>query len=543
MKKFYLLSLLTLLSLLSLSALVINEIFYDPSGGDSGYEWIELFNNSSEAINLDGWSLQKAGSSFTTFYIFPSYTLPPNQFLLLAESSVENGDLYSSLAMQNGGSSTDGVRLLSPDLLSSDTVLYDSPNDNNLPSDINTPAIYFAPDVSSGNSLARSSDGVDSHNCEIDFFECSEPTPKASNIYPIDLALSHPELASEEDTHIFSTHILNLSTIDVDNFEATLEIVINNQLWESIELPNIPAQDSIYFDIELPELAHGINTTYFNLIYINDSNLENNNYSTSILIGPSDLVINEVMFKPAPDETEWIEIYNNCECEYLVDNFCISDKSGGQITFAGSIPALNYLIISQDRAIFLQTYPHVESSSVIQAYSWTALNNSDETLTLYDDFGTELETMNYTGEDAEESVSLERINPVLPPEEDNWGYSISGSTPADQNSLFLNYFPTSAKLSFQPNPFSPYAGQHCIISFDLPEKLSRVNLKVFDLKGRELIKISDQSMQTAVGQFIWDGRDAKNKLLPVGIYIVLMEAGAMETEKIYRKQKTVVIAR
>lgn len=542
MKKVYLLAFLSILNF-SVSALVINEILYDPSGGDSGYEWIELYNESSQAVNLEGWILQKAGSSFTTFYTFPNYNLPSNQFILLAETSVENADLYSDLGMQNGGSSTDGVRLLSPDSLYSDTVVYDSPNDNNLPSDLYIPAIYFAPDVSSGNSLARISDGSDSNNCEQDFFECLEPTPKSTNIYPIDLALSHPELISNGDTHTFSTHILNLSTIDVDNSEASLEISINNQLWQSFELPFLPALDSIYFNIEIPELNSGINATYYYLNYIYDSNLENNIYSSSILIGSSVLVINEVMFKPSSEETEWIELFNNCECEYLVDNFWISDNSSGQIAFEGNIPPQGYLIISQDRDIFLETYPQVESASVMEAESWTALNNSDEMLTLYDSFGTLLEAMSYSGDNAEESVSLERINPDLPAEPDNWGYCINGSTPSEQNSLFLTYTPTTTKLSFQPNPFSPYAGQHCIISFDLPENLSRVNLKVFDLKGREVIKISDQSLQTAVGQFIWDGKDANDKLLPVGIYIVLMEAGALESEKIYRKQKTVVIAR
>lgn len=550
MKKFYLLAFLAFLKF-SISALVINEIFYDPAGGDSGYEWLELYNESSETINLEGWILQKAGSEFTTFYTFPPYNLTPNQFLLLAESSVENADIYTDLAMQNGGSATDGVRLLSPDSLYTDTVVYDSPNSNNLPSDLNNPAISFAPDVSSGNSLARTFDGLDSHNCEQDFFECLEPTPNSSNIYPIDLALSHPEITSNEgsdedsdlDTHTFSTHILNLSTIDVDNSVATLEMSINNQLWDSFELPSIPAQDSIYFDIELPELATGISIININLIYIYDIELENNSYTTSRLIGNSVLVLNEVLFKPSSEETEWIEIYNNCECGYLVDNFGISDNSGTQIAFMGAVPPHSYLIISQDRDIFLNSYPQIEPASVVEAESWTALNNSDETLTLYDSFGTQLETMNYTGEDSEESVSLERINPDLPAEADNWGYCINGSTPAEENSLFLTYFPTSSKLNFQPNPFSPYAGQHCIISFQLPEKLSRVNLKVYDLKGREMIKISNQSLQTAVGQFIWDGRDAKNQILPIGIYIVLMEAGALESEKIYRKQKTVVIAR
>jgi hypothetical protein len=42
-------------------ALTITEIMYNPEGGDSGREWIEVFNNSSETINIlsgkNGWRI------------------------------------------------------------------------------------------------------------------------------------------------------------------------------------------------------------------------------------------------------------------------------------------------------------------------------------------------------------------------------------------------------------------------------------------------------------------------------------------------------
>lgn len=51
---------------------VINEIMYDPEGVDTGKEWIELYNNTSETINLQGYELYPGA---TPYFIFPNFTL------------------------------------------------------------------------------------------------------------------------------------------------------------------------------------------------------------------------------------------------------------------------------------------------------------------------------------------------------------------------------------------------------------------------------------------------------------------------------------
>jgi hypothetical protein len=44
----------------------INEIMYNPStGDDSDMEWIELYNNDAEAINISDWTRTWSGSRFT----------------------------------------------------------------------------------------------------------------------------------------------------------------------------------------------------------------------------------------------------------------------------------------------------------------------------------------------------------------------------------------------------------------------------------------------------------------------------------------------
>jgi len=43
--------------------IVINEIMYNPSGADNNHEWIEIYNNGDEEINLEGWRFFEADSN------------------------------------------------------------------------------------------------------------------------------------------------------------------------------------------------------------------------------------------------------------------------------------------------------------------------------------------------------------------------------------------------------------------------------------------------------------------------------------------------
>ncbi len=796
----YFLFMFSIFSSLFSQNVVINEVLYDPAGADTGYEWVEIYNAGEQAVNLSGWIIQKAGSQFELVYafeLFSGYSIAPHSYFLIGEEFVPNTDLTTDLAFQNGGTATDGIRIVSFNSQHTDTVLYDSPNSNNLPDDISSPGQYFAPDVSSGNSLARKHDGEDSDNCEIDFFECENPTPGEPNFYPVDLAIYELNITEIEGVLWLETEVFNLSTEIVDNSEASLEIAINNSLFNVYDLPEILPESYIDFSCELGLFSDGYYVTSATVNYLFDNNLENNSASNSILFGSSPLVLNEVMFKPATSNQEWIEIFNRSASGYLVDNFLIIDASEGQISFSGSIESQDFLVVCQDPNLLLEIYPEANPDKIVEAESWTALNNTEESLKLVDQFETKFDSTSYEGSNCPTNFSLERVNPfsdeniswevsldslgtptlpnsVLPAEKDlklsfvsyeiqdsqidhtiiikniglenitdavficstildddiseteiyqqeiaisdsllytfiteippigyttfkyeiisiedlnedndidfsfynnnalpfvvneimyapnegepewlelkinyfifaleefslivdedtlsipfseneyivvthsnedvqflhtnydlenvpvftglgslsnngeqisiinecenliesffyvsdwnddlkgisiervnpriianpeNWGPAVNVCTPGSQNSIFVQVLPSNIKLSVNPNPFSPYQSERTIFSFKLPEKLSRVTIRIFDLKGRLVKKIVNQTLQACEGDLIWDGRGDNGKNLPIGVYIVLMEATSRETEKVYAKKTTVVIGK
>ncbi|MEA2096775.1 MAG: lamin tail domain-containing protein [Candidatus Cloacimonadota bacterium] len=790
---------LCLMLIVSLNALdvVINEVLYDPDGADTGYEWIELYNSSDLTINLQGWTIEKAGVLFELVFTFPNINIEPSGFLLVGEEFVPNTDLIASLAFQNGGSETDGIRLISTDGMYTDTILYDSPNTNELPDDISNPGEYFAPDVDSGNTLARKHDGEDSNNCEIDFFECIDPTPGEANFYPIDLALNYLVIYENNGEYWLQTEVENLSTENVDNLTASINISVNDTLNGTYELPAIPAESTILFSCQILELIIGYHQISAELIYLYDNELWNNYAESSLLNGASPFVLNEIMFKPLSTNQEWIEIFNRTNCVYSVDNLKIMDASGSIISFNGNIPPLDFIVVCHDTILFLQIYPDIDPEKVIFAPQWTSLNNTDETLLFTDEFETKFDSTSYNGtncpvdfsiervnpfddeniqwsictdslgtptfpnsvfpmqydlslefnnmqinensiahtviirniglenifdaiiscelimngeypsenifvdeisledsttyefttdivqngyfsflyeviseddmnpanninfsfynngflpfvineimydpdgdepewieiinnfqisdlteivlvvdedtleipyytenyylitnsendvdylkakydidditiltglsslsndgeqmclmdecgnlieeffyqpewNDELDGVSIERVNPEIISTEQNWGPSTNQCTPGRANSIFVQMLPNNMKLNVEPNPFSPYRDERTIFSYVLPEVLSTVTLRIFDLKGRMIRRLVDQVLQSSTGNIIWDGRNDNGKKLPVGVYIVLMQATARESEKVYSKKITVVIGK
>ena len=68
-----------------------------------------------------------------------------------------------------------------------------------------------------------------------------------------------------------------------------------------------------------------------------------------------------------------------------------------------------------------------------------------------------------------------------------------------------------------PNPFNPTT----TLRFDLPAATD-IHIVVYDLLGREMVRLVDQRLEAGYHQLVWNGRDRRGRELPTGMYIVLM---------------------
>ena len=68
-----------------------------------------------------------------------------------------------------------------------------------------------------------------------------------------------------------------------------------------------------------------------------------------------------------------------------------------------------------------------------------------------------------------------------------------------------------------PNPFNP----ETTLGFALP-KATRISLVIYDIGGREISKLIDESMGAGHYQIQWDGKSSYGETVPSGVYIAVL---------------------
>jgi len=98
--------------------LLLSEVFYDVSGTDNGYEWVEIYNAGSNAVDLSAWSLGWGGADYTDTAQLSGTIQPGQRFVVGGElSAASNANPVFDLVLnfspdiQNSGSIGDGVAL------------------------------------------------------------------------------------------------------------------------------------------------------------------------------------------------------------------------------------------------------------------------------------------------------------------------------------------------------------------------------------------------------------------------------------------------
>ncbi|MAG20541.1 MAG: hypothetical protein CMF77_00005 [Candidatus Marinimicrobia bacterium] len=71
-----------------------------------------------------------------------------------------------------------------------------------------------------------------------------------------------------------------------------------------------------------------------------------------------------------------------------------------------------------------------------------------------------------------------------------------------------------------PNPFNPTT----TISYDLPEQ-AQVTLGIYDLLGKQIKTLVNQSQDAGNRTAVWDGTDDLGRQVSAGVYLYQIEAG------------------
>ncbi|MCX6151890.1 MAG: T9SS type A sorting domain-containing protein [Ignavibacteriales bacterium] len=116
---------------------------------------------------------------------------------------------------------------------------------------------------------------------------------------------------------------------------------------------------------------------------------------------------------------------------------------------------------------------------------------------------------------------------------DNDGqYKYSGEIEVDVNILPIEF---SLSQNY-PNPFNPST----TLKYSLPNT-SNVELRIYDLLGREVKTLVSGYQSAGYKEIVWDGRNNTDEQVSSGIYIYKLTASSIETEIVIEKSAKLVL--
>ena len=537
--------------------IIITEIFADPDPkvGLPEAEFIEVYNRSEHAVDINGWIFSDGNSVAT----LPSRIILPNQYWVICSTS--NATLFSSSintlgaanfpTLNNGGES---LTLKTKEGLLMDSVNY-------------TLAWYRDVDKQNG---GWSLELIDLNNpCgEEDNWTASENesggTPgKVNSVNANKPDLTGPRLLSV--SAIKPNELLLRFDEKLENSLSGVAFTItpNVDLTASFTSPALREIRLVLLqDLALREL-YQIEVT--NLRDCTGNFIDGNfNQLTFALPEPAeegDVRINEILFNPRPGGVDFVEIINVTSKYINLKNWTLANREEGNITNQKLItqsdfilPPQQYLVITSNESIIKSQYPGSYEKNLFSS-SLPPLNDDEGSIVLISDESILLDFFEYKDDyhspllKDDEGVSLERISLIdntLNPE--NWksanssvGYATPGylnSNARPENSVDEN------TIIIEPEIFSPYVpGQDFArISYRFDQSALAANIRVIDHQGRVIKEIANNETLAYEGFFRWDGDRDDGSKARMGYYFVWFETFGLDgVVKTYRKR--VVIGR
>jgi hypothetical protein len=531
---------------------VINEVFYDPEGSDTGLEFVEIMNCGHATVPLSGWTLETGNGAhpddWTVEWIGgPLDELPPGGLLLVGESDVvPRPDVVTALDLQNGPDGcrlTDGHRVV-------DVVGWGEP----------LFAEYLegspAEDVSGGLSLARTPDCVDGDD-NGDDFAGRPPTPGARNSLESDVSVEILHAArvvfpTGEPLTVRSL-LRNAGSREVPAGAAEVSLLAGGGAaavaWNDCTLA---PRDSCEVPLVWDSPSSGYHRVNVAALFDGDDAPANNVAATSLAVGaPAGLlVLNEIMHSPGEGATEWLEFISTLDDTLSLKGWSVGDDEDAHAVVGASeawdcvrVPPRGFLVVAKSP-------PDIDAGGVqvVGTDGWEALSR-DDIVVLLDEFETPVERVRYEADwGGERDISLERVRPDVPGDEpSSWGSCVAaeGSTPGRPNSILVGTPPAEGTLAVRPNPFSPDGDgrdDRAVVSFELPTATALARLSVYDVRGRLRGTLLDHRQVASRHELVWDGSLA-GAPLPPGLYILALEAIDARAGVLTRAEAAVGIAR
>ncbi len=521
--------------------LVFNEIMADPSPVINlpDAEYIELYNRSNKTFRTVNWRLDVGSAS----YLLPDTVIMPGTYTIVCTKPAESTFRKYGLTL--------GLFSSSSTLNNTGQALYLYNSENEMISWLEYSDSWYNDDYKAegGWSLEQ----IDTSNpCNgRDNWTASKSKTGGSPGLKNSVNTENPDSGMPDMKHIY---VPNDSSILLTFSEPLLSPTKLNAedfvLSASINPKKVEITGSAYNTILLT-LGNRLEQAKVYTLSIRPSvrdcvgNILDHPIDTIVGIPQQtdslDIVINEVLFNPYSEKSEYIELYNRSNKILDASNLAFTIESGSiKSTFGASADGFlfyphSYLVFSPDPSEVINTYAHCKASNIHGCNNWKALDDKKGTITLQTrnltpiDKFTYSESMHQQSLTSKEGISLERINTEITTNNPaNWHSAAETAqfgTPGLLNSQHIAENNTTETFTIENELFSPDNDSYndvlkVMYHFDQPGY--RISAWVFDAIGRKKTCLLNNALPENSGFFTWDGQSEEGKRCTPGMYIIFI---------------------
>jgi len=522
----------------------------EPVIGLPGLEYIELFNNSDQPVDLFDWSITIDKSAI---HFKESIILLPQQYLLVTKS---NGcPMFDSsiscvsitgLSLPNSGGS---ISIHSSTGKMIHGLVYDADmHSNTIKSkggwslemkNIRTPCLLKSNWASSLNRTG----GTPGRNSSLH-------------------ELSDEELeVNIEDTYMPDSlqALINVNQ-GLDSFQLanTFSAVFESNAGPGVASWQITGaeQNRVQLNFSEPLVPGSI---YRLIVKGLTSCIDSNEYSSVVPLGVNmpadrgDLIFNEIMFHPAVNEDEYVEIYNvSTKPIDLHSVYILRAKSAGTddpitcSTVPASIFPGEYVVLSKVGKNIPQLFDS-DKRYMRAIEDFPILPDDGAVLVLVSDAGDSIEILEYDKSwhvpllNNDAGIALERISHNRPSTSSNWTSAAAPGygTPGRKNSQHSTGGLIKGAISVDPLLFTPDRDGNAdmlFINYELSTPSTICNASVVDMNGRTIRSLANNVVLGTSGRLSWNGYNDQHALMPTGVYIVVVDLFDLTGKKLKFRQ-------
>ena len=535
------------------AAIVVSEIMFSPVREDEP-EWIELHNPGPDTVDLSGFTISDNSSS-KALLTSQRTVLSPGRLLLVSRSPdlpfvyqpIDVSVLVSAIPSLNN-TTPDAVVLRDGSGRTIDSVWYhpdwSDPGVSIERVDWMLPSIMpstWKPSQDSSlatpgrqNSVQRMDLDLSMAGVHVQLF--MDGSPSATIV---------ARLRNSGRNGVHDARVVIFADTSGDGMLAAEEFIAQSSIG------GLPSSDSI--DIAI--VWHNVPPGRFSCTAIaqvdGDERSSNDTAYFDVVASfpPGDILVNEIMFDPNPGKSEWIELFNRGVRSVDLSGWSVSDRpttSGGQVrTFMhGSRTILHpggYAIVAADSSLFEQYEWLADTAAgaltvIVNRTSGLGLNTDGDAVILKDLTERTIDSIAFSddwhlrgiGETQGRSLERTRID-IDGNDQRAWSSAPGplGCSPGKANVSRIDVDRSPSALNISPNPFSPDGDGFediAVIRFSVVSPTVVVRALVFDIFGRAVRTIADGLWTSGSDLITWDGRNDNGRSMPMGMYIVLLEA-------------------